>query len=151
MTTWSIIVISALGLWIGYLQYRLAKQRSDLDLQRSKLDLYDKRYPVFLATIKYLEFIASCRNINNEELDKFKRISMDNEFLFGEDVQQYLDILYKKGHDFQIYHLELDDHTLPMEKRERLVKKQDELLNWFREQFKESYEVFKKYLAIDKK
>jgi len=144
MTTWLIIIISALGLWIGYLQYLLSKQRS-------QLDLYDKRYPVFLATMQYLSFIAEGRNITNEELIKFLRNLKDKEFLFGKDVQQFLDELYKKGVDFLRYKNILNDHNLPMEKREKLVDEEAALFEWFLKQFDESRSIFKKYLAIDKK
>jgi len=144
MTTWLIIIISVLGLWIGYLQYLLSKQRS-------QLDLYDKRYPVFLTTMQYLSFIAIGRNITNEELSKFLRNSKDKEFLFGKDVQQFLDELYKKGVDFLRYKNILNDHNLPMERREKLVDEEAAIFEWFLKQFAESRSIFKKYLAIDKK
>lgn len=144
MTTWLIIAISVLGLWIGYQQYVLAKQRS-------KLDLYDKRYPIFLATMEYLGFIARDRKITGEELNKFLRNSRDKEFLFGNDVQQFHNELYNKGVEFKKYISIVNSRTLPDEEHRKLVEKEAELFEWFLKQFDVSRTVFKKYLAIDKK
>jgi hypothetical protein len=101
--------------------------------------------------MQYLSFIARGRNITNEELIKFLRNSKDKEFLFGKDVQQFLDELYKKGVDFLRYKNILNDHNLPMERREKLVDEEAALFEWFLKQFDESRSIFKKYLAIDKK
>jgi hypothetical protein len=72
------------------LQYLLAKRRW-------RLDLYDKRYPVYLSTKEYLSFIDQTANVTHEELTKFLRNSKDKEFLFGDDVKEYLEHLYNKG------------------------------------------------------
>lgn len=144
MTTWLIIIISALGLWIGYLQFLLAKQRS-------KLDLYDKRYPVFAATMEYLAYIAREGTINQQELIKFLRNSKDVDFFFGQDIQQFLSELYNKGVDLAKYDHKIKGRVLPDDEHGKLVDMESELLEWFLKQFEVSKELFKKYLAIDKK
>jgi hypothetical protein len=126
------------------LQYLLAKRRW-------RLDLYDKRYPVYLATMQYLSFIALEASVTLEELIKFLRNSKDKEFLFGKDIQQYLDQLYRKGTDLKLRTDLLKNPSLPEPKRQRLVEEQSELLSWFSKQSEVVKEHFGEYLKINKK
>ena len=131
-------LIAIITVTILILQYILAKQRW-------RLDLYDKRYPVFSATMEYIGYIVKEKKITDEEWWKFLRNSKDKVFLFGEDVQQFLKELYERGSDFRII----------LKEEEKLdadfVNQKAKLVDWFSKQFGVSIELFKKYLAIDKK
>ena len=126
------------------LQYLLAERHW-------RLSLYDKRYPVYLATKEYVEFIEDHASINDDELRKFLRDCRDKEFLFGEDIQEYLGELRDKGRDlkFQVYRLSDADRS--GEERQAIVKKQEDLLRWFLKQSDTLRERFGRYLRIDKK
>jgi len=88
--------------------------------------------------------------MTNEELTKFLRNSKDKDFLFGKDVQEYLEQLYKKG--VRLNYLVKKLETEPVgEKRGKLVDEEMDLLEWFSKQFEESKKHFGKYLKIDKK
>ncbi len=125
------------------LQYLLAKRHW-------RLSLYDKRYPVFLATMEYLSFIGQQASIKQDQLTKFLRDSRDKEFLFKKDVQEHLGQLYNKGVDLMTLGTELENKPVG-EKRSRLVDKQSKILSWFSKQFEISKELFGEYLRIDKK
>ena len=137
-------LIALITVSILVLQYRLTKQRW-------RLDLYDKRYPIFLTTMEYLGFIARDRKITVEDLNKFLRNSRDKEFLFGNDVQQFHNELYNKGVEFKKYISIVNSRTLPDEEHRKLVEKEAELFEWFLKQFDASRALFIKYLAIDNK
>ena len=125
------------------LQYFLAKRRW-------RMDLYDKRYPVYLATMQYLSFIGQHASVSDEELFKFLRNSKDKEFLFGNDVQEYLERFYKKGVRLNCLSKKLEHEPVGGE-RKRLVDEQSDLVEWFAQQFEVSKKLFGEYLKIDKK
>jgi hypothetical protein len=126
------------------LQYLLAKRRW-------RLDLYDKRYPVYLATMEYLSLIMQKADIAQEELLKFLRNSKDKEFLFGSDVREYLNELYSKGVDLMRHTRLTRRENVEEEKRLRYIDEETELVEWFSKQSEVSKKLFGDYLTIDKK
>lgn len=125
---------------IFYFQYRLERQRW-------RLALYDKRYPVFTATMEYLGNIVGKKNITDEEMRKFLTNSKGKEFLFDEDVQQFLKELYDKGSTLRIV-VKNEEFAGDKEEHRKIVEKEVE---WFLNQFNVAITLFKKYLAIGKK
>lgn len=128
------------------LQYALAKRHW-------RTVLYDKRYPIYLATMEYLSYIAVNNNITDQELHKFLRKTRDKELLFGKDVQDYLSKLYNKGAYFKLLKFKLDKSkdVVGDDKWKELVDRDSDMLKWFMEQSKVSKELFQKYIRIDKK
>ena len=127
----------------------LIKQHSLQNL-RWKLDLYDKRYPVFLNTMEYISYVVQHHNVTNEILFGFLRNSKDKEFLFQDDVKTFLESLYLKGLDLQVLKTQLK--TEPKgEKRDHIVKQTSQIFHWFTEQFDVSKRLFGSYLGIGKK
>ena len=137
-------IIAVVTAIILILQYLLAKQRW-------RLDLYDKRYPIHLATMQYISIILQDARVTNEELMKFLRTSKDKHFLFGKDVEKLLDDLYKKGVELKHCQDILERGNLAEDKRLSLIDKEDALILWFKEQYGVATATFKRYLAIDKK
>lgn len=136
-------LLAIIATLILYWQFRLEKSRW-------RLDLYDKRYPVFLATMQYLSFIAKEDTVTQEELLKFLRNSKDMDFLFANDLKEYLRKLYKKGVRVRYLRKKLE-HEPVGEKRTKLVDEQSDLVEWFTKQFEVSKALFGKYLRIEKK
>ncbi|MDP3024336.1 MAG: hypothetical protein Q8O10_02250 [candidate division Zixibacteria bacterium] len=135
-------LIALITISILVLQYLLARQRW-------RLDLYDKRYPVFFATKQYIGNILINAKVTDEESFKFLIDTRDKEFLFGKDVQELIDELYKRGLKLKLVQTRIDDERLNDEKRERIVDENFQLLQYFIEQSGVATEVFKKYLAIE--
>lgn len=125
------------------LQYLLANRHW-------RLNLYDKRYPVYLTTMEYLSFIVQHASLKQDELMKFLRNSRDKDFLFKKDVQEHLKRLYTEGVDLMTIGTILENEPVG-DNRSRLVDKQSKLLKWFSKQFEISKELFGEYLRIDKK
>jgi len=136
-------VLAVVGTFVVVNQYRLQRWRW-------KLDLYDKRYPVFISTMEYISSIVQNHNVTNDLLFKFLRDSKDKEFLFGEDIKKHLENLYKKGLDLQLVEIELKPEPVG-DKRSQMVKQSSEIAKWFSNQFEVTKRLFGEYLAIDKK
>lgn len=61
--------------------------------KKLRLDLFDKRYEVYHATNRFLSQIMSNLKISDEELSSFLIAKNKSYFLFGKDVEQYLNYL----------------------------------------------------------
>jgi hypothetical protein len=79
----------ALGiLTIAYWQYKTAKNRL-------RLDLFDRRLPVFEAAMKLAGIIFSKGTISREEVQEFAMASRNVRFLFNQRLQDYCDELHE--------------------------------------------------------
>lgn len=137
-------VIAVVTASILILQYLLAKRRW-------RLDLYDRRYPVYLASMEFLSLIMQNANVSREELVKFLRNCKDKEFLFGNDVKEHLEKLYNKGVDLMRHTSLTEAGNMEKEKRLKWIDEEMNLIAWFGNQFDVSKRIFGAYLAITKK
>lgn len=128
---------------ILYFQYRLAQQRW-------RLDLYEKRYPIYLLTMTFLSKISSDAAVTHEEILKFARDSKEKEFLFDSDVEQLLSEIERKASRLRFTQTEYKD--LPVGKaRDDLVEEEYELLEWLDKQRVVCRKIFGSYLLIKEK
>lgn len=135
--------IAVVGAIIGVLQYRLANIRW-------RLDLYNKRYPVYTSTMTFISSICQKANCPHESSFQFLRETKDMEFLFDDDVRTHLDCLYKQAIDLETTRSMME--PLPVgEERTRLANKQCELLKWFGSQLQVTKCKFRPYLEITRK
>jgi hypothetical protein len=72
---------------IAYWQHRTAKNKL-------RLDLFDRRLPVFEAAMKLAGIIISKGNISREEVREFAIASRSVRFLFDQKLQDYCDELH---------------------------------------------------------
>jgi len=121
-----------------------------LQRNRWKLDLFEKRYPIYESTKQYLAKITQEGKVTRDELYGFLRQTKDSEFLFGKDVNDYLKLLYDKGVDLKSIS-EKSQYVKIEEERLKAIEQEHKLLNWFSDQFKEASELFGEYLKVDRK
>ncbi|HXG06857.1 MAG TPA: hypothetical protein VNI77_05980 [Nitrososphaera sp.] len=100
--------------------------------------------------MEYISHVVQHGNLSDDEWWKFLRNSRDKQFLFGKDVQDFIEALYNKGLDIQSINEALK-HAPKGDERTRLSKRKTEIFQWFKSQFDESRELFSRYLRIDKK
>jgi hypothetical protein len=132
----SITAISVVAL--GFFQYRLARQLYKLEKDKVKLELYRKRYDIY---IKVQEFIAIIQNrhCKTEDSINFLKNTRENIFLFRQDIIDYRDELYKKSIDMRLF----DDPKGKEKDPSRFQEIQDWLIS---NPFEESTKKFKPYL-----
>lgn len=136
-------VIAVVTVVILVFQYRLARQRW-------VLDLFDKRYPVFLHTMEYLT--AATDSLTHERLFQFVRETKDNEFLFQSEVHDFLELIRRKGVELITTQTLLKGPPSPNDQElEKLAHKEADLKLWFGDQFETARRVFRPYLNLDKK
>jgi len=142
-----IAVVTAL---ILVFQYRLAHQRW-------RLDLYDKRFVVYKATVELITSSMKMShfaevNIGKEVDDPMVKFTQDAghfEFLFGHEVKDYLQTLIKKGMEHDDFILGYRHQPRSERMKEAWTQKKREYLEWFNEQHEVATNLFGKYLRIE--
>ena len=140
------LTIGIAGALIAVRQYYTARAKL-------KLDLFDKRYTIFMYTWTHLSYIvergAEIKANDSERFKTFKNFRNNvpqAEFLFGPKIGQYLECIHTQQMALWEIVLKLDTGTATQEDIER----ETELMLWFVDAAKTSKEKFKPYLSFEK-
>jgi hypothetical protein len=146
------IIIALFLAYLTWQNYGINKFNSRIQSNKLRLDLFDRRYKVFQALRDLLTVFISNTNFTIKEINQFINNSSDTEFLFGEDIKNYVDEIKKKSIKLRNLNEALERGFREDEKDKKL-KELEELEAWFMDQVKESNKLFKKYLhfSIDNK
>ncbi len=135
------IIISIIVTYIAYQQHRVEKDEV-------RLALYEKRFLVYQSVVAFLNIILINANVKNDELNQFYTKTAESNFLFGNEVSDYLTDMKKKA--IRIMWLNERLKTAPIsDERNKLVKEDSELVEWFNNQFEETTKLFRKYLSLE--
>lgn len=126
------LVIAAIAVGIGYQQYIVNDRQH-------RLALFEKRMAIYNRT---KEFIAEAVNkrpvVTTVDCLNFARETRDHEFLFGQEIKDFIDKLFKQGVNLDTSYVVKNfvEHT--------------EIMNWFVNQMGVATELFKKYVDFRK-
>src|SRR5262249_1196899 len=123
-------IIAGIAVYIAY-------QQSQTNKRQARVALFDKRLAVFNNTTKLLREILRDARVHTDQLFRFAAETEQHLFLFGPDIAEYVDDLWKRG-------LELYAHGAANERFDR----QTELLDWFHQQIKLAADKFKPYMSF---
>jgi len=128
------------GAYVAYRQFVLGRERL-------KLDLFEKRFAVFVATRRLLTHALKNADITLEQLFEYRGGIAEASFLFDEDITNYLTSIDQKA-----LHLRTVRDTmepLPVgEARTRAAGEIAELLQWLTSQLPELKVRFAPYLKF---
>lgn len=129
-------------------QYRLEKLQHHLEKLQWRLAVYEKRYAIYDIVKKYLANIMGSGTVTYQEAMGLLRNTKESEFLFKEDINKFLNELYKKGLDLELKTTLLEKQN-NQTAREKLVDEKRILFDWFEDQFKNASNLFGPYLKIE--
>jgi len=140
----SALLTPAIAIWIGIITSRIQSQQVKTQRQQYSFGLIEKRMKVFNATLDFIALVLRDARIESiGPLTDFLRSTREHILFFGEEVEEYVDELYKKGLRLEtIYQL-----SLPM----RVMRPEDvpinaEILEWFAGQTAVATKIFSKYI-----
>jgi hypothetical protein len=107
------------------------------DRLQYRLSLFERRLKIFDATTKLFGEITREARVDLGQLFTFLRETRECELLFGHEIKEYLDEVYKKG---------VDLHTRRPDGRPEDIEPETQLLIWFADQFPVATQKFLKYL-----
>lgn len=138
--------IALIGAFLAWQQWRINKLKI-------RLERYDKRLRVYQEVVKILSIIARDAGASTDDLLKFITETSEADFLFGSEIRNYIDEIYRRGLHLWRYNTEYRDYT--QEKPEgydhaKIVDGMHAELEWLVEQIGPAKEKFRKYLDISK-
>jgi len=132
--------IAVAGAIIAYAQFRLANDRF-------KYDLYDRRYAVFEATMKFLATVLDPEKLLENEAKKFKRIATHAVFLLDQETCDYLDTIWLKATRYVDILSSLSGGETSKEKSDTLRNEKEEIEQWLSGQFTVAVDKFRPSLS----
>jgi len=139
-------VIAIIATYIAWQQWKTNQQK--LNLER-----YDRRLRVYEEVKKILSIIFRDAKASTDDLLKFRTSVSEADFLFGPEIPEYIDEIYRRGLSFWRWNQEYRDSTQVMPKgydHNKVVNEMHKELEWLSTQFDPAKEKFKKYLDISK-
>ena len=142
-------------------QYELQHRHQELEERRAKQELYERRLAVYQA-VRILSDAFSVhkppKNVatfDDQEVAAFVRDTAESDFLFGDEITNYLRGIAQKARRLASISKLLDPATViiasassPRFDIDSYAREQNALQLWFDEQFKIAKDKFKPYLNI---
>jgi hypothetical protein len=139
--TFVALIVGLIAAGIAYRQYHVARAKL-------KLDLFDKRYALFLETWTILSEVAmkGTREKNYGLGNPFSNFKPQAAFLFGRDIEDYLNDAVEKWTELWGIEGETDPTSLAQH-----AKRRADLKRWFFDQASTgAKELFGRYLNFEK-
>ena len=126
----------------------VAWQQWNTNRNRLKLELFDRRYEVFRAAVDIIDHVMREATIRDDEIaERFIRASRYSEFLFDDNVYNYLGELRDKLVRWRVLTRRLE--AMPEgEERIEMVRKERELIEWLIEQIPVIRRKLKPFLKL---
>jgi hypothetical protein len=141
--TATLILTGAIGCVTAY----IAIQQWLTANRKLRLDVFDRRLPVFEATMRLTEIVVSKEKIALEEVQEFEFAKRSVQFLFDQKLQDYCDNLYKKAYAVHRGKQKIDSLD-EGEERDQFTDTWREQRVWFNDQRKEIPKRFAPFLKI---
>ena len=141
----------AIAIWIAILSSRIQRQQVRTQQQQAqtghlqhRLALLERRMKVFDATLDFIVMILREGKVETlEPCFKLMRETREHNLLFGPEIGEYINELYKKGVRLEtIYQMSLPQKII----RPQDIPAHTEILEWFAGQTRVAEQMFLKYI-----
>jgi hypothetical protein len=136
---------------IGIVAVYIAWQQWQTNRQKLKLDRYDRRLRVYEEVRKILSIIVRDAKASTQDLLQFRTSVSEADFLFGPEVVDYIDQIYKSGLNLGRWTQEYRDYTQAKPAgydHAKVVEEMHRELEWLAAQFEPAKQLFRKYLNV---
>jgi len=133
-------VIAIVATYIAWQQWQTNKQKLNFEK-------YERRLRVYEELRKILSIILRDANVSTDDLLKFRTSVSEADFLFGPEIPEYIDEIYKRGLNLWQWNQQYRERPENYDHK-RVIEEMHKELTWLTEQFKPAKEKFKKYLNI---
>ena len=141
-------LIAAIAVYIALQQRRIAQQQARTAERKLRLETFDKRYKVFEALLEFISTVLGKVKVDQKDLYKYSQATKSAYFLFGYEIQSYLDEVYKKSLRLMAIVGTLR-RNLQEEEREKWILEEQTLIQWFSEQYDAAKDQFSKHMSLD--
>ena len=138
---------------IGVTTLYIAWQQWKTNERRAVLDRYERRLRIYQHVVEFLRVIVRDFKVEIPGILKLSAETAEADFLFGEDIPNYLDEIYTRGVKLHAARAEYRDFRQSIPEGYDHRKVVDAITNeekWFLGQLAIAKEKFKKYLDISR-
>jgi hypothetical protein len=138
---------------IGVIALYIAWQQWKTNERKFVLDRYERRLKIYQHVVEMLRLVCSKFNPEIRDLLKFSSDTAEGVFLFGPEIPEYIDEIYKHALDLHTARAEYRDFRQPVPEgydHQKVVAAMTAEEKWFVGQFATATEKFKKYLDISR-
>lgn len=138
---------------IGIITAYIAWQQWRTNRDKLKLDRYERRLLVYEEVVRFISVGIRKANYSDEDLMAFRPKVSEADFMFGEDVSEYIDKLYFRAVQLHYWNGEYRDYSQPKPEgydHDKVVKGMHEELKWMSSQLEPARKLFKKYLDVSR-
>jgi hypothetical protein len=140
----SIATLSVTG-YIAWQQWQTAKNKF-------RLDLFDRRFPVFEAAMKLASIAVQKGDVSDEARREFLIATRGVKFLFNQKLQSYCDTLAKEAVSLhvgqQLINLPAGDERANSAEHKKSIDAWGERVQWFNQQVDEIPRMFGPFLRV---
>jgi hypothetical protein len=133
---------------LGILAAYIAWQQWRTNHLKVRHDLYERRLSIYFAVMEFLAAIMRRSTISDEELMVFLQKTRESYFLFGQEIGDYLDELYRQAVDLQARSIMVHEGLPDGDERTRVIHEKTEISKWFTRQFEITRTKFTKYMRL---
>jgi hypothetical protein len=147
LQTTQALLTPLIGLVVAYVAF----QQWLTNRRRLKLELFDRRYAVYRATKDAILEVVHKADISDDSCNTYIAATGDSEFLFGQDVVNYLKELWSNMIEVSTFHRLYEQGEIqrkPEEERLKAIADNHEHLKWFTAQLTGAKDVFSAYLQF---
>lgn len=134
-------IIAILAIYIGYKQYRIQRYKM-------KYDLYDRRFKVFERIKEFITTFGTKNVVESGEIGKFYSSIIEHQFLFDNDINEFIDEFCKKIEEFSIVCIDVKSYSKDSKEREELETKREQIRWWIMQELMKLPDRFEKYLSF---
>jgi hypothetical protein len=137
-------LIAGIAVYVAIRQWQINRQRV-------KLDLFDRRFRVFLEVRKILSSVLPEARATREDFLRFRTGVAESYFIFGPEIENYLQEIYLHGINLASAE---DRYRQPKQQRaddhdpKKLAEQMNLHLAWLTDELPLAKEKFKKYLDV---
>ena len=138
-------LIAIVATYIVWQQWKTNKQKLNLEK-------YDRRLRFYEEVVKILSIVLRDAKASVDDLLRFRTSVSGADFLFGSEIPEYIDEIYKRGLNLCRWSEEYRDRNDIKPEgydHQKVVAEKHKELNWLSEQFEPAKKKFAKYLNIN--
>lgn len=137
-------VIAITTTYIAIAQWRIERAKF-------RFERYERRLTIYNDLRNLLGLIQQKADISIEELWTLRRHRSESDFLFGKEIQKYLDEIHDKGvtlRSANSQYRDLTQSTPPGYDHKKIVDQMHQSLSWLAAQPEVAHRLFRPYLFI---
>lgn len=138
---------------IGMITTYIAWQQWKTNQSKLKLDRYERRLQIYKEIVRFISIGIQDANYDRNELMTFRAKVSEADFLFGEEVSQYIDQLHRRAINLHRWNKEYRDYSQSRPEEydhSKVVEGMNKELTWVSSQLEPAHNIFKKYLDVSR-